>query len=38
MSPLKKNVKTILGIDDFLSQIMAMKERGDWVISGRRVC
>jgi hypothetical protein len=38
MNPLMKRTKTMFGLDDFLSQIMTMKERGDLVISGRRIC
>jgi hypothetical protein len=38
MNPLKSYTKALFGIDDFLSQILSMKERGDFVISGRRIC
>jgi hypothetical protein len=37
MSP-KKIVKNIFGYDDFLNQIIAMKEQGNLAISGIRIC
>ena len=34
----KKIFKSIFGNDDFLSRIIAMKEQGNLVISGCRIC
>jgi len=34
----KKIVKNIFGYDDFLNQIIAMKEQGNLAISGVRIC
>jgi len=34
----KKIIKSIFGNDDFLNRIIAMKEQGNLVISGCRIC
>ena len=38
MAIQKKTGKTMYGFDDFLNRLAALKEQGNLVISGMRIC